>query len=43
MSTQKVMKLVDKNIELAACGSFEQNASDMKWNQVVVEKTGGHR
>lgn len=34
----KVMKLVDQNIELAACGSFEQNASDMKWNQVVVEK-----
>ena len=34
----KVMKWVDKSIELVACGSCMQNASDMTWNRVVVEK-----
>ncbi len=34
----KVMKWVDKDIKLIACGSCMQNASDMNFNRVVVEK-----
>lgn len=34
----KVMKWVDPNIQLIACGSCQQNAADMTWNRIVVEK-----
>jgi len=34
----KVMKWVDPNIQLIACGSCQQNTDDMKFNRIVVEK-----
>ncbi|MBM3235435.1 alpha-N-arabinofuranosidase [Candidatus Poribacteria bacterium] len=34
----KVMKWVDPNIQLIACGSCQQNADDMTFNRIVVEK-----
>ena len=34
----KVMKWMDKNIELIACGSCMQNTGDMNFNRIVVEK-----
>jgi len=37
----KVMKWTDPSIKLVACGSCMQNAYDMNWNRVVVEKLTG--
>ena len=34
----KVMKWVDPSIQLIACGSCQQNANDMTFNRIVVEK-----
>ncbi len=34
----KVIKWADKSIQLIACGSCQQNAYDMTWNRIVVEK-----
>jgi alpha-N-arabinofuranosidase len=34
----KVMKWTDPQIKLIACGSCMQNAEDMTWNRVVIEK-----
>jgi alpha-N-arabinofuranosidase len=37
----KVMRWTDPSIKLIACGSCMQNAYDMNWNRIVVEKLTG--
>jgi len=34
----KVMKWTDRSIQLIACGSCQQIATEMEWNRIVVEK-----